>query len=600
MRTIATMAELFSFNFYTKFLLRHKRSHFSTFLTFLIFLSFISIPSYSFASTTQPQSSQSKSPTSTLTPEILSNVKLNPETTAPQLDNRFSLRSLNKDNIFTIPPIELIVDVNSASSIPKFQLWDITSNHLIPLSDFLPQLSNSTLILPVPELESGNYELRWTLNEQDGILPFAISAESFGTDGEKVIRPSSQVTDVATGSQSSKWFFAGAAIMLALLLSSALRKRRFLAITIFFLISGLGLAGSILTSPESQSQSAPSLSKCRTFNQGSVERYTCLRDYVFASASSPGAMMDVLDSLRTDFSVVGPPELQSCHNVSHLLGRLLVEKDFPISQVVSADKGLCAFGLMHGALENGARLSTDQEWRTVLVDVCSSFTGESALQCAHGAGHGTALRTNNSLTTGVPMCKEMTGPLSEKLIWQCATGLFMGYGVKVNIAMRYNLVDDLKAALPDPNEIYLPAICPSFEDPIRNACWLGAFRHLGLDNYAMFANDERFTSLRYNLDLCQKQSDAEVCAGGVALRAADPASGRTESEIAATCSLYSQSVWEGCSRSLVNSSAGRNSESPDNNRFEKAAEVCDALESARKGSKNKCLKLLDDVGPDLR
>ncbi len=523
-----------------------------------------------------------------------------PATGSQRSDSLFTLSGVNDENLFDVPPIELILDASRITVVPQLILWDSLAEHEIPLTGAGPVLTGSLLSVPVPELEGGSYELRWSVDGRQGAVPFGITSETYGTDGEKVIRPTVLEPGTSPDSSGPLWILAAAGVMLGLFIAVAVRKRRILAVVAFVAVAAVGIAGSIVLAPTSSDASEVPLSKCRSYPAGSVDRFTCLRDYVFASSSTPTGMMNVLDSLRSDASVVGGPELQTCHNVAHLLGRHLVEKGFPITEVVSADRGWCSFGLMHGALENGARLSTDDAWREVLVDVCSSFTGETALQCSHGAGHGTALRTNNSLSEGVSMCKGMSGQESERLLWQCATGLFMGYSIRVNIAMRYSTDADVAAALPDPDERFMPDLCPTFEGSVRSACWLGAFRHLSLGNVSMFADDERFTSLKANLDICDAQTDANLCVEGVVMRAADPETGRTQADVAKLCGSYSDKLWEGCAMSLVNASAARYAESPDADRYDQAAKVCDVIDAVRPGWRTDCLDLLDRVGPDLR
>ena len=500
----------------------------------------------------------------------------------------------SETSVFTFPPPTYPLAGSGTVDTKSVELWDLTSGFELPLTGAGVGEIDGVTVAYLPELEQGAYEIRWVGEKGPRTETFSVEVQSFSTNGELVVRSQTSLPEVEFG---PLWFVAVVGATFGLFAVVLLRRRVVLAALAFVVLSGAGVAGAMVAG--TGGDATMSLAACRALPDGSEQRFTCLRDYVYTSAATPTAMMDVLDGLRTDGSIVGDSEQHTCHNVGHLLGRLLVEKKYPIVEVVRAERGLCDYGLLHGALENGGRMMSDAEWGDALATVCSTFTGDAGLQCAHGAGHGTSIRTNGAVDPSLAMCAKMGGPEAERLLWQCATGVFMGYANRTMIALRFPTVEAMEASLPAPQQMYMPSMCASLSGVVREACWLAGFQFLGSTSVGMLQDDDRFTSLDVNVDFCSTMPDAGDCIQGVMVRARAKAVGRSDAEVIGACARHDGDLWDNCILGFVQSEVARLNESTATNRYEQVERLCETVESAKPGSKMVCLDRVRFLGGNL-
>jgi hypothetical protein len=500
---------------------------------------------------------------------------------------------LNINSVLVTAPQSYTLVDSGEIILSSVELWDLIGGFEIPLTGEKVAVTENKTIAYLPELEQGEYELRWDGVVGPGSEKFSIQVKSFTTNGDLVIRSESTPTD--TKSQPI-WILALSGISLGFFLLVILRRKLPIALTVFFILSGAGISLAFIA----QDDNSLSLATCRSLPDGSQERFGCLRDYAFTTASTPTAMMDLIDNLRNDYSLSGDSEQHTCHNVGHLLGRLLVEKKYPIDEIVIADRGLCDYGLLHGALENAGRMMSDSQWGEVLVSVCSTFIGEAALQCAHGAGHGTSIRTNGSINSSLDLCDKMSGENPELLLWQCATGVFMGYSNRTVLAYRFPNLIEMRDSLPQPQEFYMPAMCSEYTGVIRKACWLAAFQFLGSSSLGILEQDERFTNLNLNVDYCASMPDAGDCIQGLMVRVREKSVGRSDIEVLRACARYEGDLWNNCILGFIQSEVSRLNESTASDRFQQVQDLCDIAEFTKPGSLPICLESVNSLASHLK
>ena len=324
----------------------------------------------------------------------------------------------------------------------------------------------SSLVFHNPNLEAGKYRLEWKYGGAEGATEFIV------TTGRADFEP-----ETAAGTEQSGFNFLplGVGALLALLLTTALRRRPLVALPFAALILSAGAGTSWVLS-----QKPPlDLTACVTIGETfGPERQDCASEWVLSTAGTDP--VQVVDAIRvvSDEKRLGVSEEQPCHNVSHAVGREIANRGGDVTALAKNDPGLCAWGLTHGALERKAVLSTDDEWAAIAADVCDGLGEQAAMQCAHGLGHANALRSNSNLSYSYDICDEL---ISDLLVSACAEGATMNWTFRLQYAAAAALPTEGpidRSLIGNPQVPFLGPFCRELDGPLRAGCWRGAFLYL--------------------------------------------------------------------------------------------------------------------------
>lgn len=360
-----------------------------------------------------------------------------------------------------IPPLSLSATFPGPGG--KITLFD-DEGHELPPTGAGVTVDGNRLVFSNPDLERGRYTLRWEYLGTTGASDFIVST------GQPNYIPDARETE--SGSRFNL-VPLGVGLGLASLILVALRRRLLVAVPLAVLmLAGSGAAGWAM------SQERPTeLTACLTIGtEWNEERRECAKEWVLASGGQqPDRLVAALQMVSAE-KRLGAAENQPCHNISHDVGRELANRGADVAALAAADPGLCAWGLTHGALERKAVLLTDDSWKKLAAQVCVPFSGEAAIQCAHGLGHASALRSNSNMEFSYATCQQLDhiGPVS---VSSCAEGATMNWTSRLQFSADGGAID--RSLLGFPQTPFIAATCQDLEDATRAGCWRGAFLYLG-------------------------------------------------------------------------------------------------------------------------
>lgn len=307
------------------------------------------------------------------------------------------------------------------------------------------EVEGTLLRYPNPQIYAGSYTVSWD-GPHAGSYSFSVnvngSFESIGPSGET--QPGTSAGSISAGSSSG----AGPGLLLALvgvasglMLVVLLRRRLVLAVLAMVAVGSGVFALGVLPSPSGDDRSA-----CLPLS--GEERLACLNNAVLASfnAGGVGAVVDGLHALEEDARFRSEYGENVCHTVAHMAAREVVAREGSISRVAKSADLLCASGFLHGAIEGGAPFVSTAVFTDEVLGICGEGTDNNSLECAHGIGHGAALRLNSRLPEAVDICLLLA---NEAQAVQCILGAAMLSG---------NWIGNMAARSTEPGEFTPPGL----------------------------------------------------------------------------------------------------------------------------------------------
>lgn len=433
----------------------------------------------------------------------------------------------------------------------SLSLWDRLGIELPPTGKGI-ETDGNVVTFHNPMLDSGWYELRWTYQDSSGFSRFKVgevleASWTTSTTDEKKPRGAPIAVYVV-------------GFVLVLLAVAALRKKPIVAVVVVAALVSASLGAGALLGSGTASKPA-SLSLCIALgNDGDrssiATKYNCAANWVIETAAGDAAKMSQLISSLKGNTALGDSNSQPCHNVSHSVGRLLVERGYEISKLAAVDTNDCFWGMTHGALERSAQISTDAEWARTAVEACADAKNDGALiQCTHGLGHANGYRTNNDATVGLAICATLAG-LGDEAISQCSSATIMSWTARMALVMRYDGTVD-RSQLNNPKVLFPMEICPTLKGPLREGCWAGAMNFL----QAVLNTDEPLYQLPGIVKFCQEQgSDASTCISFMAYNSGSLPRAIPHSDVARACVSLPQDLKVSCMQGYAHGNVDRQSE----------------------------------------
>lgn len=269
------------------------------------------------------------------------------------------------------------------------------------------------------------------------------------------------------------------------------------------------------------------------------------------------AELDVVSAVE-ELKLASAGGMNDCHSTAHKIGSLAYSSgSSSLSKIVAAGINTCLGGVMHGALEEFAKTSTEAEFardiKTVCDDVVESYKGS----CTHGAGHAISVRIPEDHRSAVQSCM-LFG--DEMLSSNCAAGVLMAYIDDRTDKSQY------KALRGRPSDV-----CAVFSGSPERECWRKAFklmsgssvqevfdeclkspdpadcaRYVGVRMVSEYARPDIRVAMEKAYSECGKSSRSADCRRGVVWSAANEsrARGVTKAEYVSLCQNYSTVV--GC------------------------------------------------------
>lgn len=179
-----------------------------------------------------------------------------------------------------------------------------------------------------------------------------------------------------------------------------------------------------------------------------------------------------------------PQLLVQSHHVAHEAGRIAVEEAGFDPSVLSQCTLDFASGCVHGVLERYfyAHPSIDDD---AIGHFCADLLGRSdldaeALECAHGLGHGFAVRWNHDAKRATEDCDRLASQVERR---ECADGVFMevttfALGAGHPGAHMHSAMEPHDAIEPHDAQAMNDSGCHAVVDRYAASCW--AYRYLTL------------------------------------------------------------------------------------------------------------------------
>lgn len=166
-----------------------------------------------------------------------------------------------------------------------------------------------------------------------------------------------------------------------------------------------------------------------------------------------------------------------CHQGAHIIGKLALHS-LGINEVMTSLPGICRAGIIHGAQEEWATVSSLGEIIEGAPALCSGLDrGHAYDTCVHGIGH-TFLYELDDWVLASKLCAK-TLPVRES--YDCISGAVMSYSdiaqTEGELQDRTSLSDQLQKCLSLAGEG--PGVC-------AHALGIAVFRGLGFDGVASF------------------------------------------------------------------------------------------------------------------
>lgn len=275
----------------------------------------------------------------------------------------------------------------------------------IPFTGKGVQANGDRLSVFPPKLAEGVY-----------VLSYPGGAETF-TVGEEL------VLDSSSGKPVLLWGAAFAILVLGGILFVA--RRRKIAVS-FALVALVLPLSSILFSPTPDIQAAD---PCLGIYEEPAH-LRCMFDHV-RSVLNDGDVARAVDRLEV---LAGRHARWGsyCHEAAHYLGQLSWKETSDVERLVSAGTLSCSFGYFHGLLESIGTYSTDDNFPSIGLSVCTILKDVyvkadqdgSVRECAHGIGHASMWRHNEDLTAARSVCSELP---QESWRQECDSGSVMSW-----------------------------------------------------------------------------------------------------------------------------------------------------------------------------
>jgi len=247
---------------------------------------------------------------------------------------------------------------------------------------------------PNPQIYGGAYRVSWD-GPHAGAFSFKVvmssSFESVGPSGQSL-----EATSSNSNASALRWMLPLLAFLALVVV--LLHRRPLVAALIVCAVFAGGFSFWYL------SGSAGPRSACLPLT--GEERLACLSASVLSTYDSGGipAVMAALKELESDSRFRSEYGENVCHTVAHMAARVVVAREGSISEVAATADRLCASGFLHGALEGGAIYVDNEVYTGEVLGICGEDVDNDALECAHGIGHGLALRLNSRLPEASEVC----------------------------------------------------------------------------------------------------------------------------------------------------------------------------------------------------
>ena len=395
------------------------------------------------------------------------------------------------------PPREIKVTFPTDTVLSEVT-FDLTDSKGVTFPQAAESLiEGDTILFQPPTLSAGRYTLRWS-GAAAGQLVFAVA--SFENRGLSPLELRDENAGPGLESQTASQWFRYAPLVLVMLLTGLLLRRRQIK-TALLVVTTVVVVTIVMqaTDPIERTTETATLS-CLTHTGES--RIECLADAVVLRYEDGGAA-----SARTSLlEIEQDPRFRSeygenvCHSVAHTAAREIVLLSGSLRATLAGGGTVCASGFLHGALEGGAPVLTNEVFSKEASTVCTVGTSAAELECAHGIGHAAALRLNTRLRDSVNICRSLA---NSEQVTQCVLGAAMLYGSWLgNTSARGAVVAPAGAT---PGEV--GEVCASdlfVETPaLYRACLEGVFQYIKSGPEAVARLPLRWRDLNETASWCE-------------------------------------------------------------------------------------------------
>ena len=306
-------------------------------------------------------------------------------------DQGSGVQPLLDGQVFAVAPLLLKVPDGA-----QVRIQDATGREVIPAAGS----SSSEVRLPV--LMAGTYFA--DVNGQ--VSTFSVS------NGETAL--SSAPWGAADGPTVPLWAVAGLGAAAGSVLILGVWRRR-LPVVLVGLAGAAGAAGVLIMGAASASAEDRVLACGDMSGQWSNERGLCVVEQatgVLRTGDVPAALVSLQDSF-------------TCHDVGHELGRRAAALLPRANDALVPEAAICREGFVHGVMYSAAMYLSDEEYRDLSSQVCSTWPESERFvlaSCAHGIGHGAVFRFSGSLDLADQLCADLFSSQQESLLTECRGG----------------------------------------------------------------------------------------------------------------------------------------------------------------------------------
>lgn len=471
------------------------------------------------------------------------------------------------------PPRDIVATLPEATDPSKvtFELTDADGIVYHPAAE--SRIDGALVVFHPPTLPAGQYTFRWTgaVNGESG---FTVS--SFDNRDLVPLEGQDDGTNVDQGAPTVPRWLGYLPLALGFLSASLLLfRRRFVAAAVVVVAAAaltgvLTLVGTADRSPETSTLPCLPLT-----GEGRIE---CLADSVLARFQDGGvrAALTGLVEIGRDQRFRSEYGENVCHSVAHTAAREIVLRTGSLRAALEAGGTVCASGFLHGALEGGAPVLSNEIFAEEVVTVCGRTASVADLECAHGVGHAASLRLNARMQESALICRRLA---NTEQVTQCILGAAMLYGSWIgNTSARGAVVTPAGSPQGEIGEVCTGNLfteIPSF----HRACLEGIFQYLKSGPDAVARLPLRWRDLdevaRWCEETAVRRPELRVgCFASLGTASAlrlwqDPAS------LASVCTQAStQASRRECVRALVTQVRNNSEDSPDLAVYER---ICEAV-----------------------
>ena len=183
---------------------------------------------------------------------------------------------------------------------------------------------------------------------------------------------------------------------------------------------------------------------------------------IVALSAAEAAMVELAktdpDAAAASLAAAAVTGMSECHTVAHAIGVAAVKaKSSSLLALQAIRPDLCQGGIGHGATEEFAISADEEAFTSELLTVCDKVASPLDGICAHGIGHGIALRIPSDYKSAVESCPKLSRPV---LVTSCAGGVSMVY------------ITDRTPSSPNPGLRGLPSVvCKGLSSQVQGECW---------------------------------------------------------------------------------------------------------------------------------